>query len=180
MRRCSKRREPWTPYCPTFHRDARPHEWPLSPHEYVLRYIKGLRLLDDEREARGFSRRHDAIPEATLSQWWEASGRLTRLARAGSDSPATPILKVQPQRPSEVYFLVRGEHIKIGRSVDVCSRVRAFQQTMADVLATIPGGADVEAEWHTRFDHLRDRETYGGQEWFRADDELLEAISEVA
>ena len=79
-----------------------------------------------------------------------------------------------------VYFLIRGSHIKIGRTVDLDRRLSSFQQTRNDVLATVPGGQAVENEWHRRFAHLRDTSVYGGKEWFRAADELLSAIAAVA
>lgn len=79
-----------------------------------------------------------------------------------------------------VYFLIRGEHVKIGTTCNLPRRVRSMQQPITDVLAVQPGGRDAEQEWHRRFAHLNDRETYGGKEWFHATDELLEAIAAEA
>jgi hypothetical protein len=81
---------------------------------------------------------------------------------------------------SLVYFLVRGDLIKIGTTCNLPRRCRSMQQPLTDVLAVLPGSYDVESAWHDRFRHLQDTETYGGREWFRATDELLEAIADAA
>ena len=129
----------------------------------------------------------DTFPSSAVAAQWldEVRGSIvTALHAAETWMPPEggPVLP-QRLRPSKekapvVYFLARGDHIKIGKTVNLETRIRAFQQTAADVLATIPGGTDVERQWHDRFDHLRDVDTYGGREWFRAEDELLDAIAQ--
>ena len=46
-----------------------------------------------------------------------------------------------------------------------------------DVVATLPGGYEVERLWHDRFGHLRVAAAdCGGTEWFRGEPELMGAI----
>lgn len=70
-----------------------------------------------------------------------------------------------------VYFLVRYDQIKIGTTRNLRSRVTEMQHEMQDILAALPGGYALENEWHRRWAHLRVR-----GEWFRAENDLLDAI----
>jgi hypothetical protein len=74
-----------------------------------------------------------------------------------------------------VYFISDGERVKIGRSVNIESRLNALQTSTAvplKLLAAIPGGGR-ERELHRRFAHLRIR-----GEWFRLGDDLRQFIEE--
>lgn len=75
-----------------------------------------------------------------------------------------------------VYFLRRGDLLKIGTTSNLARRVQSFQHALDDVVATIPGDERLERIWHLRFAHLRDRDA-AGREWFRATNELWEAIA---
>lgn len=75
-----------------------------------------------------------------------------------------------------VYFLRRGDLLKIGTTRNLARRVQSFQHTLDDVVATLPGDERLERVWHLRFSHLRDRDA-AGREWFRATGELWEAIA---
>ncbi len=73
-----------------------------------------------------------------------------------------------------VYFVRAGEHVKIGRAVDVAQRVRELQVGHPHPLAlvvSVPAHAALELAIHRRFQHLR---TQG--EWFRIDDDLVAFI----
>lgn len=72
-----------------------------------------------------------------------------------------------------VYFLIRGDEIKIGFSKDVQARIKALNHVPSDVLATIPGGRTTESRLHKQFAHLKIR-----GEWFRAADEILDTIQQ--
>lgn len=69
-----------------------------------------------------------------------------------------------------VYFVRHGDVVKIGTTQDLTQRLTAIPYD--ELLATIPGGPDVEGQWHRRFAHLRTR-----GEWFRDAPELRDAIA---
>jgi hypothetical protein len=70
-----------------------------------------------------------------------------------------------------VYFVRAGDAVKIGRTANLASRLRALATGSAaslEVLASVPGGREREAQEHRRWRHLRLR-----GEWFRADEALV-------
>ena len=78
--------------------------------------------------------------------------------------------------PGEVYFLRRGELVKIGFSTNVRRRIAALGG--GQLLATIPGTMRDEQAMHRRFARLREQ-----GEWFRMGDDLnryLLSIRQVA
>lgn len=93
--------------------------------------------------------------------------------------PPPPIIAERPRTPwpreERVYFVEALGFVKIGRSVDVDSRLKSFATSLPvepKLLGTVPGGLDdqgrsVEAVFHERFAHLRVR-----GEWFRHEGEL--------
>lgn len=89
--------------------------------------------------------------------------------------PADSIPKLSAQLPPVVYFIrIRGL-IKIGHTVDLHNRKRAFGAAWTDVLAFTPGTRDDEAEMHRRFaQHLA-----RGDEWFRPAPEIYDLIDEI-
>lgn len=83
------------------------------------------------------------------------------------------------QGGEHVYFVRRESDglIKIGFSNSVVDRVRHLSgelRTRIDILATISGGAALEASLHERFAHLRVR-----GEWFRPEGALAEYMNEL-
>jgi hypothetical protein len=77
-----------------------------------------------------------------------------------------------------VYFIRAGDAIKIGRTGNMAARLRSLATASAvalELLATMPGGRQVEARLHRQWRHLHIR-----GEWFRADEELLRYIREQA
>lgn len=95
----------------------------------------------------------------------------------GFDAP-TVIPSDDQEADDFVYFLTREDRtaIKFGHSVDPIDR-RSDLQTGGpeelEILHVTSGGEPVEEEWKRRFAHLR---TGAGEEWFRAEQELLDAI----
>lgn len=87
---------------------------------------------------------------------------------------------------SEIYFMMCGDYIKIGKSYDARKRVREIQKRgMArlpedinlgklKLLTAVPGVYEDENRLHKMFDHLH---VIG--EWFRADLELVEYAGRV-
>jgi hypothetical protein len=84
----------------------------------------------------------------------------------------------RPQPGEVVYFIRAGDAVKIGRTVNVAARQRALATASAvplELLAAVPGGRELEAQLHREWRHLHLR-----GEWFRADEELLRYIAELA
>lgn len=80
---------------------------------------------------------------------------------------------------SVVYFLAAGtEAIKIGVSAALPKRLRSLasgSHLTLRLLGTVPGGPELESEFHRRFAHLQIR-----REWFRPAPELFAFITETA
>ena len=79
---------------------------------------------------------------------------------------------------SFVYFIRDPHHqaIKIGTSSNVRSRFQSLDIGAApmEFMGCIPGDHQEERSWHEKFSHLWVR-----REWFRAEPDLLEAISKA-
>lgn len=73
-----------------------------------------------------------------------------------------------------VYYLRVGERIKVGYSVDVKRRMRAYPPG-SQLLAVEPGSRDLERQRHQQFDGSRT----DGREWFRPTPDLLELVAEI-
>lgn len=78
---------------------------------------------------------------------------------------------------SVVYYIRRGEHIKIGRTIDFRSRMSALRPDV--VLAIEPGGHEVETARHRQFREHHVRDHPGGVEWFQPGGDLLAHIASV-
>jgi hypothetical protein len=81
-----------------------------------------------------------------------------------------------PQPEEVVYFIRAGDAIKIGRTANLAGRLRSLATASAvplELLASMPGGRDLEAWLHRQWRHLHLR-----GEWFRADEALLCYIRE--
>ena len=138
---------------------------------------------------------HGETPKATAVRVSAIEEQLRRL-RSDMQAlrlevvPADPIVQARagkmlekydarPAGVKRVYFIQQGEDgpIKIGFTVDLRKRLVALRTSTPHplrLLLEVPGGEDVERDWHKRFAHVR----LNG-EWFRPDDELLQAIAYV-
>lgn len=76
--------------------------------------------------------------------------------------------------PGFVYYLRVGERIKVGHSVDVKRRMRAYPPG-CQLLAVEPGDRQLELRRHRQFVASRT----DGREWFRPTPDLLELVREI-
>lgn len=77
-------------------------------------------------------------------------------------------------RPGTVYYLLVGDHIKIGFSTNVEERVKAYPP-YAKLLAQHPGSVETERWVHNKFFSSL---AYG-REWFTPSDELMRHIESI-
>lgn len=82
------------------------------------------------------------------------------------------IRPLNDDRPSIIYYVQIGEHIKIGTTTNVKRRLAAYPPNRR-LLATEPGHETLEAERHRQFAGLLDM----GREWFRPGAALVEHIN---
>lgn len=151
------------------------HLWIKSNRLHPVDQAKLDRLVKEYEEQR--------VPEVIdrhRSLQFEAAAARYRLP-----DPPTPVnrgvLPLQsiewslPTRRHEpkVYFIVHGNRIKIGTTVDIRKRVRALSLRAGNVALLLPGGADVERSYHDKFAALRINDT----EWFTAEPELINFIA---
>lgn len=73
-----------------------------------------------------------------------------------------------------VYFLRAGDLVKIGTTVDLVARMKAFNLPTLVVLATEPGYHARERELHQQFSDLRHE-----REWFRLEEPLVGYINGI-
>ena len=73
-----------------------------------------------------------------------------------------------------VYYIQIGEHIKIGYTSNLRTRLKIYPPTRR-LLATEPGDARDEGRRHKQFQHL----LHAGREWFRPGPDLIEHINEL-
>ena len=93
-------------------------------------------------------------------------------------------LPIEDERDDFVYFFQSGNdeeqpELKIGHSLDPLNRQAALQTGTSEefeLLHVTTGGEQAEQEWHERFAHLRI--DGGGEEWFTAGQDLLDAIEQ--
>lgn len=76
------------------------------------------------------------------------------------------------ERRAVVYYLDLGDRIKIGFTTNLPERVAALRLDQDVVMATEPGGRDVERRRHEQFADER----YGRREDFAPSDRLLQHI----
>lgn len=79
----------------------------------------------------------------------------------------------QPEKMGSVYFLIRGELVKVGFSTNVPARMASFQQSTDDLLAVIP---NVTLR-HERACHKALARWHAFGEWFHATAECVDAVS---
>jgi hypothetical protein len=77
------------------------------------------------------------------------------------------------QHPPVVYYMRVGNRVKIGFSTNLTSRISDVMPE--EVLATEPGGPDVERARHRQFADLR-----VAREWFRYEGPLVEHVARLA
>ena len=136
--------------------------------EYTVRGTKKYRIdfiLDGKRKRIG------RIPTK------DRAVRLLAKYVAEQRTPATGAKKFRPEASLVVYFIqcTETKRIKIGYASNIGDRFSSIQigsPTVLKLLATIPGGPDMEAELHFRFEacHLRG-------EWFNPSPELPNFIA---
>lgn len=81
---------------------------------------------------------------------------------------------LRQDREGFVYYLKVGDRLKIGYSVDVKRRMRAYPPG-SQLLAVEPGDRDLERQRHHQFaGSLMD-----GREWFRPTPDLIELVQEL-
>lgn len=78
-------------------------------------------------------------------------------------------IKAERETKSVVYYMRIGDRVKIGTTIDLDRRVREIRPE--EVMATEPGGVEVERQRHGQYGHFR---TTG--EWFRLHGSLREHI----
>lgn len=76
-----------------------------------------------------------------------------------------------------VYFLRRGNLIKIGHSRQLKKRIWCLAARPEDLLCLLPGGRDTERNVHERFAHLRATGRNLGREHFHPEPDLLAFIN---
>jgi hypothetical protein len=87
---------------------------------------------------------------------------------------ARPTVPSQRSHDPIVYFVRNGNMVKIGTTTNLRRRMSKLSQRMDNVVKKVPGGRDVEAQYHRRFTSLRDGKT----EWFRLEGALAELLGE--
>lgn len=112
-------------------------------------------------------------PEAPLPSWTldgepdvDMRSFVTACAEVGREAAA--------RRDDLVYYILFGSRIKIGTSASLRSRLDSLPRGVK-VLATEPGGHDVERERHEQFADCR-----AGGEWFRPTQLLLRHVALLA
>lgn len=78
---------------------------------------------------------------------------------------------------SVVYYIRIGDHVKIGTSINVSDRLRSFYLDESALLATEPGGYDLEKQRHREF---ADERVSTNRELFNPSRRLLAHIEELA
>jgi hypothetical protein len=106
--------------------------------------------------------------KGTVAKYWvDALTRWERNRPRASNPAHEPI----------VYFLRpgSGQDVKIGTTTNLDRRLKALALHPDDVACTVPGGQDVEREFHRRWADLR---IHDDREWFRCEGELAAWLSQ--
>lgn len=74
-----------------------------------------------------------------------------------------------------VYYVRVGELIKVGTTTSLRNRLQAYPPGMTTLLATEPGGVEVERARLDQFRHLR----HSGREWFTPGPSLIEHMNSL-
>lgn len=121
--------------------------------------------------AAGVTLGETAVDIAVKLAKWRWSWEAREMARSGAIGPYQPQLA---EVPSIVYYVRRGDLIKIGTTTDPSTR---FRELMPDeILAFEPGGIHEETLRHRQFHHIRQG---ARAEYFRITPELVRHIRQV-
>jgi hypothetical protein len=121
----------------------------------------------DETQPQGFK---DALRDqriAFLRQMEQEEERERAKRTSASTDNAT--------RPGYIYYLRVGDLIKIGYTLYLEDRMKAYPPN-SELLATHPGTRQTERQMHHRFLHLLKQ----GREWFIEGDDLMAHIEDVS
>lgn len=83
--------------------------------------------------------------------------------------------KARLEKQSQVYYVRIGDHVKIGFTVCIQERMASLRVDVEAVMATEPGGRELEAERHRQFA----AERQGKRENFNPSPRLLAHIQQV-
>jgi excisionase family DNA binding protein len=131
-------------------------------HHILLNLLDVLRT---ERATRAGARRAPAAPPA-----WQIEGEPEADPSAVLRACLQRVAAESPIERPRVYYIRFGDRIKIGTTK--CLTARLSDLPHDEVLATEPGGRDVETRRHRQFAAQKIR-----REWFRPDPVLLEHIA---
>jgi len=111
----------------------------------------------------------------------EERAKTDRARRADEDRrrrelAARPVAHQPVQQGPVVYYVRIGNHVKIGYSARLASRLKTLRVTLDDLLAIEPGGRRLEQKRHEEFAHLRVRPRW---EDFTLDDDLAAHIASL-
>lgn len=118
-------------------------------------------------QRRAYARELD--DQLAVRKQTEVEGREAREARR--EARRRELLKQQ----SLVYYVTRGKLIKIGYTTNMTARMIALMPD--SILATEPGGVELERQRHKQFAHLRAPEL--GREYFTNGPDLLIHVADV-
>jgi hypothetical protein len=115
----------------------------------------------------------DAVIEASHSKVTNAHANAA-MQRQREAEDRKKLAEIRGQQPGWIYYVRVGDRVKIGYSVDVKNRMRAYPPE-SRLLAVHPGTRQLETEMHRRFAGSR----AAGREWFRETPDLVEHITEA-
>lgn len=115
--------------------------------------------------------------DTSLTFEWQLEQLQSALGASRADMPEVERRMTAMARAQSVVYYVRmrSGRIKIGFSTAMKNRVAALRVDPGQVLATEPGGRDLERARHEQFADLR----YDRWEEFRADERLMSHIARV-
>lgn len=102
-------------------------------------------------------------------------GVTSRPARCGKKPRMRPRDQAMKGWPSVVYYMLVGDHVKIGYSEGIQHRVRDYPPC-AKLLALEPGDRSIEKYRHRQFGHL----LAARHEWFELGEDLMAHIQQLA
>lgn len=113
------------------------------------------------------------IEQIFARQTTEQAVRLSE-SRGAEERHEAEKAALRQDRDGFVYYIRIGERIKVGYSVDVKQRMRAYPPG-SELLAVEPGDRDLETQRHRQFAGSRT----DGREWFRPTADILELTQEI-
>lgn len=132
-------------------------------------------LNESKTEVERMAERGEIPRAAKLGRWWTFDrATMLRFARKYERQQASAERIVRPPTREKVYVVRADQHVKIGTTRDVPTRMRSLQTAnpgKVELLATLSGDASVEARLHRRFAAQAER-----GEWFRLEGELASWI----